>query len=95
MEVAQILADKLGLELFDKNRLLEEARKLGFCIANCLSDSYNGKVHTGLFIIGENGYRIEKLISVEELINELMTPTKNSILAKVNSENVVENTVNF
>ena len=23
-EVAQILADKLGLELFDKNRLLEE-----------------------------------------------------------------------
>ena len=38
---------------------------------------------------------IEKLISVEELINELMTPTKNSILAKVNSENVVENTVNF
>ena len=28
-EVAQILADKLGLELFDKNRLLEEARKLG------------------------------------------------------------------
>ena len=28
-EVAQILANKLGLELFDKNRLLEEARKLG------------------------------------------------------------------
>ena len=27
--MAQILADKLGLELFDKNRLLEEARKLG------------------------------------------------------------------
>ena len=27
-KVAQILADKLGLELFDKKRLLEEARKL-------------------------------------------------------------------
>ena len=73
----------------------EEARKVGFCIANCLSDSYNGKVDTGLFFSGENGYRIEKLVSVEDLINELMTPTQSSILAKVNSENVVENTVNF
>ena len=50
----------------------EGARKVGFCIANCLSDSYNGKVNTGLFFSGENGYRIEKLVSVEELINELM-----------------------
>jgi len=73
----------------------EEARKVGFCIANCLSDSYNGKVDTGLFFSGENGYRIEKLVSVEDLINELMTPTKNNILVKVNSENAVENTVNF
>ena len=37
-----------------------------------MSDSYNGKVNTGLFFSGENGYRIEKLVSVEELINELM-----------------------
>ena len=73
----------------------EEARKVGFCIANCLSDSYNGKVDTGLFFSGENGYRIEKLVSVENLINELMTSTKNSILVKVNSENIIENTVNF
>ena len=73
----------------------EEARKVGFCIANCLSDSYNGKVDTGLFFSGENGYRIEKLVSVEDLINELMTSTKNTILVKVNSENIIENTVNF
>ena len=73
----------------------EGARKVGFCIANCLGDSYNGKVDTGLFFSGENGYRIEKLVSVEDLINELMTSTKNTILAKVNSENIIENTVNF
>ena len=39
----------------------EGARKVGFCIANCLSDSYNGKADTGLFFSGENGYRVNKI----------------------------------
>ena len=73
----------------------EGARKVGFCIANCLGDSYNGKVDTGLFFSGENGYRVEKLVTVENLINELMTPCRKDIIANINTENIIENTVNF
>jgi len=73
----------------------EGARKVGFCIANCLGDSYNGKVDTGLFFSGENGYRVNKLVSVEELINELMTPNTNENILNIKSENIVENVINF
>lgn len=73
----------------------EGAKKVGFCIANCLSDSYNGKAETGLFFSGENGYRVNKLVSVEELINELMTPNTNDKILNINSENIVENVINF
>ena len=73
----------------------EGARKVGFCIANCLSDSYNGKAETGLFFSGENGYRVNKLVSVEELINELMTPNTNENILNIKSENIVENVINF
>ena len=73
----------------------EGARKVGFCIANCLGDSYNGKVDTGLFFSGENGYRVEKLVTVENLINELMTPCRKDIIANINTKNIIENTVNF
>ena len=73
----------------------EGARKVGFCIANCLSDSYNGKADTGLFFSGENGYRVNKLVSVEELINELMTPNTNENILNIKSENIVESVINF
>ena len=73
----------------------EGARKVGFCIANCLGDSYNGKVDTGLFFSGENGYRVNKLVSVEDLINELITPCRKDVIVNINTENIRENTVNF
>ncbi|EJG08486.1 2-nitropropane dioxygenase, partial [Fusobacterium vincentii ATCC 51190] len=55
----------------------------------------NGKVDTGLFFSGENGYRVEKLVTVENLINELMTPCRKDIIANINTKNIIENTVNF
>ena len=73
----------------------KELEKVGFCIANCLSDSYNGKADTGLFFSGENGYRVNKLVSVEELINELMTPNTNENILNIKSDNIVENVINF
>lgn len=49
----------------------EEAKKVGYCIADSLADSYNGKEQTGLFFTGSNGYKINELISVKDLLNKL------------------------
>jgi nitronate monooxygenase len=49
-----------------------EARAVGYCIADRLADAYNGKKDSGLFFSGSNGYRLKKLISVEELIKKLV-----------------------
>ena len=49
----------------------EEAKVVGFCIADRLSDAYEGKTETGLFFSGTNGYKLDKIISVEELMQKL------------------------
>jgi nitronate monooxygenase len=49
----------------------EEARKVGYCIADRLSDAYYGNKELGLFFTGSNGYRLDKLVSVKELMDEL------------------------
>jgi len=48
-----------------------EAKAVGYCIADRLSDAYMGKTESGLFFTGANGYRVTELISVKELINKL------------------------
>ena len=49
-----------------------EAKQVGYCIADRLSDAYDGIVETGLFFTGANGYRLNEIISVKELIDKLM-----------------------
>jgi len=49
----------------------EEAKVVGFCIADRLSDAYEGNLETGLFFSGTNGYRLNEIISVKELITKL------------------------
>lgn len=49
-----------------------EAKAVGFCIADRLSDAYNGDLEFGLFFSGSNGYRLDKLISVKELMEKLV-----------------------
>ncbi|MEN4053430.1 MULTISPECIES: nitronate monooxygenase family protein [Sulfurimonas] len=49
----------------------EEAKVVGFCIADRLSDAYEGNIETGLFFSGTNGYRLDKIISVKELMQKL------------------------
>lgn len=49
-----------------------EAKKVGYCIAERLYDAYIGKVQSGLFFTGANGYKLDKLISVKELISKLV-----------------------
>ncbi|EAH9483369.1 nitronate monooxygenase [Campylobacter coli] len=50
----------------------KEATKVGYCIADRLFDAWSGKKETGLFFTGANGYRLEKLISVKELMDKLV-----------------------
>ncbi len=49
----------------------EEAKAVGFCIADRLSDAYNGDIENGLFFSGSNGYRAKEIISVKELFYKL------------------------
>jgi nitronate monooxygenase len=48
-----------------------EAKLVGYCIADRLGAAYNGDTETGLFFSGSNGYRIDKILSVKELMEKL------------------------
>jgi nitronate monooxygenase len=48
-----------------------EAKVVGFCIADRLSDAYAGDLELGLYFSGSNGYKIDKIISVKELMEKL------------------------
>jgi nitronate monooxygenase len=48
-----------------------EAREVGFCIADRLSDAYDGVVESGLFFTGANGYKLDEIITVKELMHKL------------------------
>jgi nitronate monooxygenase len=48
-----------------------EAKEVGFCIADRLSDAYEGNTELGLFFSGTNGYRLTELVSVKELMVKL------------------------
>ena len=48
-----------------------EAKVVGYCIADRLSAAQIGDEETGLFFTGANGYKINKIISVHELIRKL------------------------
>jgi nitronate monooxygenase len=50
----------------------EEAKKVGYCIADRLSDAYDGLRESGLFFTGANGYRLNEIITVKELLHKLI-----------------------
>ncbi|MDR1284867.1 MAG: nitronate monooxygenase family protein [Campylobacteraceae bacterium] len=50
----------------------KEAKEVGYCIADRLSDAYHGKEDSGLFFTGANGYKLNEIISVKELMNKLI-----------------------
>lgn len=49
-----------------------EAKAVGYCIADSLGAGHLGDMQNGLFFTGANGHRIDKIISVKELLNELV-----------------------
>ena len=50
----------------------EEAKEVGYCIADRLADAVLENVDTGLYFSGSNGYKTDKIVSVAELMKELM-----------------------
>jgi len=56
----------------------EEAKIVGYCIADRLSDAYDGISESGLFFTGANGYKLKEIITVKELMEKLMYGEDNS-----------------
>ena len=50
----------------------KEAKIVGYCIADSLGNGHLGDMHEGLYFSGANGYRVDKIISVKDLIDELV-----------------------
>ncbi len=50
----------------------EEAKIVGYCIADRLTDAYDGIAETGLFFTGANGYKLKEIITVKELMDKLV-----------------------
>ncbi|AEH44256.1 2-nitropropane dioxygenase NPD [Thermodesulfatator indicus DSM 15286] len=48
-------------------------RKAPYCIAAALINAQRGRLDAGFVFAGSNAYRIDKIVSVQELIDELMT----------------------
>ncbi len=55
-----------------------EAKIVGYCIADRLTDAYDGIKESGLFFTGANGYRLNEIITVKELMEKLMNGEDNS-----------------
>ena len=55
-----------------------EAKIVGYCIADRLSDAYDGIKKSGLFFTGANGYKLKEIITVKELMGKLMNGEDNS-----------------
>ena len=48
-----------------------EAKKVGYCIADSLGKGHLGDLNEGLYFSGTNGYRVDRILSVKELVDEL------------------------
>ncbi len=53
-----------------------DAKKVNYCIAKALLNAYRGDLDKGFAMCGSNAYRIKKIVSVKELISELVTETE-------------------
>ncbi|MEO2682911.1 NAD(P)H-dependent flavin oxidoreductase, partial [Clostridium butyricum] len=49
-----------------------------YCISKALINAVKGDIDQGLIFCGENAYRLNKMTTVKELIDELITELKNA-----------------
>ncbi len=69
--VEKSLGEKQKFNCFYKCLITCDADKANYCIALALLDSSRGKLDTGFPMCGQNVYRIDKIVSVKELMREL------------------------
>ncbi len=48
------------------------AKEANYCIAEALINAYQGKVEEGIVFAGENAYRCDRIVSVQEVFDELL-----------------------
>ncbi|MFA6217771.1 MAG: nitronate monooxygenase family protein [Candidatus Omnitrophota bacterium] len=65
-------------------------QKVNYCIANALFNAAAGQMDKGFAMCGSNAYRIKKIVSVKELITELVEGTRVS-LKKLKPQQNLEN----
>jgi NAD(P)H-dependent flavin oxidoreductase YrpB (nitropropane dioxygenase family) len=53
-----------------------DPQKVNYCIAKALMYASKGQLENGFAMCGSNAYRITKLVSVKELISELVTQVR-------------------
>ena len=53
-----------------------DPKKVNYCIAKALLFASRGQMEKGFAMCGSNAYRIKKIVSVKELITELVTETR-------------------
>jgi nitronate monooxygenase len=63
------------------------AVKVGYCIADSLGDSRGGDLESGLFFTGSNGWQLNDLIPVHDLVGEI---TEDYGLEKLGNQESVE-----
>ncbi len=71
--VEKSLGEKQKFKCFYKCLITCDADKANYCIALALLNSSRGHLDTGFPMCGENVTRIDKIVSVEELMQELTT----------------------
>jgi len=64
---------KLKIKCFYRCLTACKIEKARYCIALALVNSYYGDVDHGLIFCGQNAYRVDKIVTVNELISELLT----------------------
>jgi len=56
-----------------------DTKKVNYCIGKALMYAYRGELDKGFAMCGSNAYRIKKIISVKELIAELVAETEDCL----------------
>ncbi|MDO4466636.1 MAG: nitronate monooxygenase family protein [Bacillota bacterium] len=51
-----------------------------YCISRALIEAVQGKEENGLFFTGVNGYRLDRILTVKELINELVEEMRKELI---------------
>ncbi|HNW39629.1 MAG TPA: nitronate monooxygenase family protein [Candidatus Omnitrophota bacterium] len=58
-----------------------DPKKVNYCIAKALLNASRGQMDKGFAMCGSNAYRIQKIISVKELISELVAEARTNLSA--------------